>query len=105
MLYHHFRVRQESQELSPKINLDIQETDAYMWLSKEMARIAVGNFSSELKINPSRNLLPVFECGVGLIDKPVDILTLNLPEDGADVERISTGTKFALEQWIKLKTM
>lgn len=43
----------------------------------------------------------VFELDVGEVRKPVSILMTDLPKTGNDVERISSGTKFAIQQWIK----
>ena len=33
---------------------------------------------------------------------PTNVLFNMAPVEGADIERVSTGTKFALEEWLKL---
>ena len=51
--------------------------------------------------NLKKQHLSVFELSGGEVLKPASILTTDLPEFGSDVERISSGTKFAIDQWIK----
>jgi len=63
-----------------------------------MARTAAG------RNLPAKTSLTVFELGTGNVKKPISLLLTDLPESGSDVERISTGTKFALKHWIKMIT-
>jgi hypothetical protein len=97
VLYHHLRVHLDRQQLSSLIVLDPKETDAYMWVSRDMARTAAG------RSLPAKTSLAVYELGNGNVKKPISLLLTDLPESGSDVERISTGTKFALKHWIKTR--
>ena len=37
------------------------------------------------------------------VEVPASVLEAKAPKDGADVERVSSGTRFALAQWLKRK--
>ena len=37
------------------------------------------------------------------VEVPASVLEAKAPKDGADVERVSSGTRFALLQWLKRK--
>ena len=37
------------------------------------------------------------------VEVPASVLEAKAPKDGADVERVSSGTRFALAQWLKKK--
>ena len=37
------------------------------------------------------------------VEVPATVLEAKAPKDGADVERVSSGTRFALLQWLKRK--
>ena len=39
------------------------------------------------------------------VEVPATVLEAKAPQDGADVERVSSGTRFALLQWLKRKTL
>jgi hypothetical protein len=58
--------------------------------------------SSEIESQAEKSLT-VYESGLGTVQKPISILTTDLPSTGADVERISSGTKFAIQEWIRMK--
>jgi len=49
--------------------------------------------------------LTVFEIPEGYVQKPYSLLLDDAPTQGDDIERISTGTRFAVEQWIMLDNL
>ena len=106
VVYLHIFVEKTSQDLIQDIKLDPQETNAYMWLDlKEV------NYTCDysLPLNKADSII-VYELKndssavVVKVVKSYDILRADLPTSGTfDVERISTGTRFALEQFYARK--
>ena len=106
VVYLHVFVEKTSQDLIQDIRLDPQETNAYMWLDlKEV------NYTCDysLPLNKADSII-VYELKndssavVVKVVKNYDILRADLPTSGTfDVERISTGTRFALEQFYARK--
>ena len=103
VLYLHALVHKSSQELD--IKLDPMETDACAWLNLEQINLAV---NYELELNPDHKLkvweLKKDDLQLHETFKSYDLLRADVPNTGSfDVERISTGTRFALEQFFKKK--
>ena len=106
VVYLHIFVEKTSQDLIQDIRLDPQETNAYMWLDlKEV------NYTCDysLPLNKADSII-VYELKndsavVVKVVKNYDILRADLPTTSGtfDVERISTGTRFALEQFYARK--
>ena len=106
VVYLHVFVEKTSQDLIQDIRLDPQETNAYMWLDlKEV------NYTCDysLPLNKADSII-VYELKnesavVVKVVKNYDILRADLPTTSGtfDVERISTGTRFALEQFYARK--
>ena len=105
VVYLHVFVEKTSQDLIQDIRLDPQETNAYMWLDlKEV------NYTCDYSISLNKDdSIIVHELKndsavVVQVMKNYDILRADLPTSGTfDVERISTGTRFALEQFYARK--
>ena len=102
VVYLHVFVEKTSQDLIQDIRLDPQETNAYMWLDlKEV------NYTCDYSISLNKaDSIIVYELKndsavVVKVVKNYDILRADLPTTTGsfDVERISTGTRFALEQF------
>ena len=106
VVYLHVFVDKTSQDLIQDIKLDPQETNAFMWLNLKQINITC---DYSLPLSKDENLI-VYELGnnVDLVKKVLknhDILRADVPSSGTfDVERISTGTRFALEQFYAKKT-
>jgi len=92
--------RASREELNNELKLDAEEVDAAMWMGKEAAKVvATGHLDEN---SPTR--LDVICFGENGIQKKSQIaakvMTNQAPSSGEDIERISTGTRFALEQWL-----
>ena len=106
VVYLHVFVEKTSQDLIQDIRLDPQETNAYMWLDlKEV------NYTCDYSISLNKDdSIIVYELKndnalAVQVMKNYDILRADLPTTSGsfDVERISTGTRFALEQFYARK--
>ena len=103
VVYLHILVKKTHKELDLEILLDPQETDAYMWLDLDQVKVAT-NYSVPLDQH-AQVLVKELKNG-DLVDlfKSYGIFRADVPTSGTfDVERISTGTRFALEQYFEKK--
>lgn len=96
--YYWVRSSETSIALESRLRLDASEVDAAMWLSPTLARlVATGEAPPDC---PPQVALTVVAAGGQEADSlPSSVLTRAAPEGGRDVERISTGTRYALQQW------
>ncbi|XP_071965788.1 nucleoside diphosphate-linked moiety X motif 17-like [Antedon mediterranea] len=101
-------VDQGHEDLQKRLALDPNETDAAAWLSEACLKEIAKNSDSNEKMGDVPNHIPnTFESVVLTQDtnQPTiqqlssSILFATAPSTGPDVERISTGTKFAIQQW------
>jgi 8-oxo-dGTP pyrophosphatase MutT (NUDIX family) len=101
VLYLHIQVNRTSKQLQSEVKLDPIETNACAWLNLAEVNIATNvdvplNFTDTFKVHQldQDNILRT-------VDKLSHVvLRSEVPPIGAeDVERISTGTRFALEQY------
>ena len=104
VVYLHIFVDKSSSDLIEDIKLDPVETNAYMWLDLKEIKYTC-DYTMPLNI---KDTLMVYElkneCKSVKIMKNYDILRADVPTSGTfDVERISTGTRFALEQFYAKK--
>ena len=103
VVYLHILVKKTHKELDLEILLDPQETDAYMWLDLDQVQVAT-NYSVPLDQH-AQVLVKELKNG-DLVDvfKSYGVFRADVPTSGTfDVERISTGTRFALEQYFEKK--
>ena len=104
VVYLHIFVDKHSHDLIQDITLDAIETNAYMWLDLKEIKYTCDyslplNQNDTLIVHELKN-----ECKSVKVLKNYDILRADLPTSGTfDVERISTGTRFALEQFYARK--
>ena len=121
MVYFHITVRKTRDELQPHIVLQEQEVSASAWFNKDLVKLAIGQRNGFLNNNEDlireRNVPETFtiytfkqnpggECH--LIEWPTNVLVLRLQDSGKecrDIERLSSGTIFALQEWLCSKHM
>jgi len=101
--YYLVRSAENSQELQARLELDRSEVDAAMWLTPSLARLVAEG--QEFPDCPSSVDVTVFDndnkmCRASL---SATVLTQQAPDSGKDVERVGTGTRYALQQWIALE--
>ena len=112
VVYIHVKLKKCTDQLISEIRLCPQETDACAWLDLDQVKLAT-DYSTEL--NTEKNLV-IYEPSKNSGDKvgpdaPLtetmkshSMLRAEVPMSGnVDVERISTGTRFALEQFYAKK--
>ncbi|XP_068108329.1 nucleoside diphosphate-linked moiety X motif 17 [Hyperolius riggenbachi] len=100
--------RESHQELQAKLHPDEREVSACTWLDPDMAdrivRTQEGEEDSGKNLTGFPASVQVTEVsGDSLYQKDVDVsIFLNTaPAEGEDVERVSTGTKYALKLWLE----
>lgn len=104
VVYLHIFVDKHSHDLIQDITLDPIETNAHMWLDLKEIKYTCDyslplNQNDTLMVHELKN-----ECKSVKVLKNYDILRADVPTSGTfDVERISTGTRFALEQFYDKK--
>ena len=102
VVYYHIPVGKSSSELDRDIVLQQEEVDASAWISGEHARIVVHGTN----VGPASATLAmkvVVDGEQRQVEVPAEVLEAKAPKDGADVERVSSGTRFALLRWLKHK--
>ncbi|XP_063802953.1 nucleoside diphosphate-linked moiety X motif 17 [Pseudophryne corroboree] len=95
------------QELQEKLRPDEQEVSACVWLDPQIAERIV---ATEEGLKDSGKNVPGLQTSVKITevrggtlaqkDLPLATLLNTAPNDGEDVERVSTGTKYALALWL-----
>ena len=100
--YYWVRSSETSAALEARLRLDAGEVDAAMWLSPTLARlVATGEAPPDC---PQQVALTVVAAGgQEAATLPSSVLTRAAPEGGRDVERVSTGTRYALQQWARAR--
>ncbi|XP_044127589.1 nucleoside diphosphate-linked moiety X motif 17 isoform X1 [Bufo gargarizans] len=96
------------QELQEKLQPDEREVSACAWLDREIAEqivtAAEGEKDSGKRSTGLQPPITITEVsGRSLIQKDLALSTLlnTAPIEGEDTERVSTGTKYALELWLQ----
>jgi len=100
VVYLHVKVDFSSQDLQKRIVLDRNEVDAAMWLNPVLARLVADD-----KVPDSCPAqIQVLELDASGEQRTKSILsafmTNTAPTSGNDIERVSTGTRYALKQWL-----
>ncbi|TRY68285.1 hypothetical protein TCAL_04148 [Tigriopus californicus] len=107
VIYYHIQVASSKLELSRRVRLDPDEVDACAWLNQPQVDLVVNGHQGDDELLP-RDMpktfeLTIIENGVHKTQEwPVEVLTAKAPKSGTDIERISSGTRYALEQWLLL---
>lgn len=97
------KVADDKPSLQNQLDLDNKEVDAAMWVNLGVAKVIAyeevsadcPEFISATVINKSG--------AQETVRLPTYVLTNKAPSEGLDVERISTGTRYAVTQWIEQK--
>lgn len=98
VVYLHILLEKSSKDLNVK--LDPQETDAFTWLNLEQIQVAT-DYSQKLDGNASFLVFELIDNELKQVWKKYQVLRDDVPSTGSfDVERISTGTRFALERFL-----
>jgi len=103
VVYLHLRVDESSHVMDRRICLDMTEVDGSVWVDQQLV--------SDMERNEERSDGGDNERFVGMktldskgftIDSkmPLSVFTATAPKLGQDIERISTGTKYACIQWL-----
>ena len=103
VVYLHIYIERNSLELNEEIKLDPQETDAWMWMDRNEIQAAT-NYSVPLCKDSKLVVYEMENNKKKTLGKNYSLLRAEVPDIGSfDVERISTGTRFALEMFEKKK--
>ena len=118
VVYYHIKVNKSSADLQPQLILQEQEVSASAWFDKELIELANGQrdgftntkeISNNLKEKKIPKTFTIYRFkpdsnGVcELIEWPTRVLVLRIEDSGAecpDIERLSSGTIFALQEWL-----
>ncbi len=104
VVYFLVRANDDHETLDEKIVLEPEEVDASAWLSKENVDFVVHGEeapSGERRKETFKMKLLLEDGEVVSMDCPSEVLTAKAPVKGVDVERFSSGTIFALSEWLK----
>jgi 8-oxo-dGTP pyrophosphatase MutT (NUDIX family) len=98
--YYWVRTTESSDDLQRRLKLQGSEVDAAMWLSPVMAQlVATGQVPPDCPASVELTVLA--EDGTASQSSlPAAVLTAEAPSSGPDRERISSGTRYALQQWL-----
>ncbi|CAH2327233.1 nucleoside diphosphate-linked moiety X motif 17 isoform X1 [Pelobates cultripes] len=95
------------QELQEKMSPEEQEVSACVWLDPYLAEHIVATEDGEEDSGKDMSDLPatisITEVKAGSltqVDSTVETFLNRAPSDGADIERVSTGTKYSLRLWL-----
>ncbi|XP_071549450.1 nucleoside diphosphate-linked moiety X motif 17-like isoform X2 [Panulirus ornatus] len=101
VVYFHLRLHLTTSNLQQRLKLDWKEVDACLWLTREMAEVVV--FGSHRFSTSRRTPITLVDRegvhSTGVLD-PTG-LWKGVPESGFEVERITTGTRYALKLWLQ----
>ena len=103
VIYLHVLVSKDSKDLIKSIKLDPQETNACAFLNLEQIQLAT-NYDTKLDTNETLTVHELNGDHLKSLRQSYDLLRAEVPNSGSfDIERISTGTRFALEQFFNKK--
>lgn len=103
VVYLHLGLATTAAELQDRIRLDPEEVDAAMWLDPVLARLVADDAVPD-SCPPRIQTLSLDKAGAMRTQWiPASVMTNSAPTRGEDVERVSTGTRYALAQWLKTK--
>ena len=98
--YFYVRSSEHSSALQDRMKLDENEVDAAMWLNPSLASlVATGQMPDNC---PNRVELTLLGSQGGQVrgSLPSEVLARDAPVCGKDVERVSSGTRYVLQQWL-----
>ena len=99
--YYYVRTSEHSSALQSRMKLDESEVDAAMWLSPPLVSLVATGIMPENCPNKVELTL-LGSQGQGQIrgSLPSEVLARDAPICGKDVERVSSGTRYVLQQWL-----
>jgi 8-oxo-dGTP pyrophosphatase MutT (NUDIX family) len=101
VVYYHVVLRRDHLDLDGDLRLEPKEVDASAWLSRSHVSSVVSGYAAESQLKETFRVKQMRGDGsYGDEDRPLDTMLAGVPASGADVERVSTGTKFALWRWL-----
>ena len=121
VVYFHIKVNKSSQDLQPQLVLQEQEVSASAWFDKQLIELANGQRNGFTNIKEISDTLdtkdvpktftiyrfkPDSKSVCELVEWPTQVLVLKIQDSGSectDIERLSSGTIFALQEWLCLK--
>jgi len=104
VVYLNIKVSVSKSILMEKMRLDKEEVDAGMWLDPVLCRLVADDKVPDI-CPPQIQVLELDHQGrqkINLIKS--SFMTNSAPESGEDIERVSTGTRYALAQWLLQKS-
>nr|XP_020665908.1 nucleoside diphosphate-linked moiety X motif 17 [Pogona vitticeps] len=107
VLYLWLLSQERHQQLQGRLKPDEAEVSAYAWLEPRLlAAIAAtgdeaggGNSAGDAHLPPTLRITELKNGSAQSVQIPVATFFNTAPAQGDDLERVSTGTKFALQQW------
>jgi len=101
VVYMLVQVKDDKKTLQNQIDLDQKEVDAAMWLDPVLAElIAFDKVPADCPEYLEATILDN-SGAMEQVQLPSIVMTNQAPDKGADIERISTGTRYAVKQWIQ----
>nr|XP_053653026.1 nucleoside diphosphate-linked moiety X motif 17-like [Cherax quadricarinatus] len=100
VVYLHLKAPLMTSDLQRRLKLNNEEVDASLWLTQEMAEVVVYGSS-----RPASRDIPITlvntggEHAQGILNPKA--LRKKMPEPGFEVERLTTGTRYALKLWLQ----
>jgi len=94
------QVGEDSKALQGRLRLDSSEVDAAMWVDTEVAHIL--GFD-QIPDNCPDSVVTTVLTDTGdqiSVSVPAVLMTNQAPRTGQDIERVSTGTRYAVHQWL-----
>lgn len=106
VVYTRILSRETHHELQERLNPDESEVSACAWLDNSMVELIVSSDKGAHLTGSPRHMVPaigaVEMCNGSMVhmDLPASKFLSTAPGAGADMERVSTGTKYALQLWL-----
>jgi len=101
VVYMIVRVKDDKDSLQKEIDLDHKEVDAAMWLDLVLSElVAFDKVPKDCPENVEATVITdTGESEVCML--PSVLMTNQAPSSGCDIERVSTGTRYAVQQWLE----
>lgn len=100
VVYFHAKIGMSAEVALANVTLDPEETNACAWLDLEVLRLAT-NYGLELDASKTIVIHELVDNTLTPTLRDLSFIRAEVPLSGiVDVERISTGTRFALEQFL-----
>lgn len=103
VLYFRIRVQESHTDLESSITLDPEEVEAAAWIDRQMAQVIASGVVPE-GCPHLRIMVVNQESAASLAAEhflPASVMAAEPPASGPDIERVSTGTRYAMRHWLK----